>query len=514
MTIREILNYQPNELKFGTSGLRALVTDMTDLECYINTAGFLKFLKDIDQLEDDDGIVYLAGDLRGSTQRILHAVNKAAKDEGCEVVYCGLIPTPAIAFYASERNAPCIMVTGSHIPDDRNGIKFYKTDGEVLKSDEQAIKKAVAEVRQAVYLQGADEAPFDENGMLTEACALPPEEREAADMYIQRYVTVFEGALKGEKVVFYQHSTVGRDLLVDILQAIGAEVMPVGRSDKFVPIDTENVTLEDQTYFKELAREYTDAFAIVSTDGDSDRPFVVDEKGIFNRGDVLGAVVAKWLKADFAAMPVSCSDAVTAELKDSEVDFDLTKIGSPYVIVAMQKALDSGKNRVVGWEVNGGFLLGNDIEVNDETLKKLATRDALLPIIIALIAAKENGESVSELFAKLPQRGTQQGLLDNFPLEISSKIVDGFGHDTAEVRMQLKKFFTDEDGFGDITEINNLDGIRIFFDSGDIAHIRPSGNAPQLRIYSVANNQERADEIVEKALADNGILRKIEKFYS
>ena len=43
--LRDLLTYQPSELKFGTSGLRDLVTEMTDLECYINTFGFIRFLQ-------------------------------------------------------------------------------------------------------------------------------------------------------------------------------------------------------------------------------------------------------------------------------------------------------------------------------------------------------------------------------------------------------------------------------------------------------------------------------------
>ena len=34
----------PTPLAFGTSGLRGLITDITDLEAYINTRGFLAYL--------------------------------------------------------------------------------------------------------------------------------------------------------------------------------------------------------------------------------------------------------------------------------------------------------------------------------------------------------------------------------------------------------------------------------------------------------------------------------------
>ena len=130
--LRDTLTNTPNELAFGTSGLRGLVSDMTDLECYINTAGFLRFLAHAEGLAPN-GAVYLSGDLRHSTPRIMRAAAKAIEDSGHTVVYSGLVPTPSIAYYAMQQHAPCVMVTGSHIPDDRNGIKFYKSDGEVLK---------------------------------------------------------------------------------------------------------------------------------------------------------------------------------------------------------------------------------------------------------------------------------------------------------------------------------------------------------------------------------------------
>lgn len=512
-TLQETLNYTPVELSFGTSGLRGLVTDMTDLECYINTAGFIAFLEAQDEGVKEGNSIYLAGDLRSSTPRITKAVIKAIHDAGMVVEYFGLIPTPAIAFYALQKGVPCIMVTGSHIPDDRNGIKFYKSNGEVLKADETAIKGAVATVRTNVYGTDASQSIFDLGGMLTTDVDVPVEDPAARETYMARYQKVFDGkTFAGKKIVMYQHSAVGRDLIVDLFEKMGADVVPVGRSDVFIPIDTENVTPENQQYFAQLAQQHPDAFAIISTDGDSDRPFVIDENGIFNRGDVLGAVVAEWLKADFAAFPVSASDATTKELDIAGIDWHSTKIGSPYVVVAMQEAQIHGHHRVVGWEVNGGFLLGADIEVNGQQLGALPTRDAVLPIIIALLSASSKGKKVSEIFAALPQRATQAGLIDNFPTEVSGKIIGSFNYDTVEARAALERYFTSERGFGAITGINSVDGVRIFFDNGDIAHLRPSGNAPQLRIYSVAATQERADQIVAMAIAEpDGIFRQMQK---
>jgi phosphomannomutase len=280
----------------------------------------------------------------------------------------------------------------------------------------------------------------------------------------------------------------------------------------FIPIDSENVTAKDEEYFDSLAKEYPDAFAIVSTDGDSDRPFVIDEHGIFHRGDVLGAVVAEWLQADFAAFPVSASDATDKSLSAAGIGWKHTKIGSPHVIACMKDALATGSSRVVGWEVNGGFLLGSDLDVRGKRLGALPTRDAFVAIVIAMLAASEKQLKVSELFAALPQRFSQAGLMNDFPQAVSQKMIQRFDHDTLSTRQALEPYFAKKDGFSAISSLNTLDGIRILFENGEVAHLRPSGNAPQLRVYSVADSQGRADEIVAAALAEpNGIFRTMQR---
>ena len=63
--------------------------------------------------------------------------------------------------------------------------------------------------------------------------------------------------------------------------------------------------------------------------------------------------------------------------------------------------------------------------------------------------------------------------------------------------------------------INVLDGVRIYFHNGDLAHVRPSGNAPQMRIYANSDSQARADEIVELGLREpDGILRQLERAFT
>jgi hypothetical protein len=60
-------------------------------------------------------------------------------------------------------------------------------------------------------------------------------------------------------VVVYQHSAVGRDLLVRVLESLGATAIAVARSGTFVPVDTEDLHEEDDRGFRVLASQSDDS---------------------------------------------------------------------------------------------------------------------------------------------------------------------------------------------------------------------------------------------------------------
>jgi phosphomannomutase len=544
----EFLTKDPVELNFGTSGLRGPVTVMTDMECYINTRAFLDYLKGINNINDDD-VICIAGDLRPSTPRIMSAVEVAIIDSGCKVENCGSIPTPAVAYYAMLQDRAGVMVTGSHIPVDRNGIKYYKRGGEVLKADEAGILAAVATIRSEEYAKNAAETTFDKNGSFKQPRQITPAGETAAQTYIKRYLDVFPPDIfSGKTILVYQHTAVGRDILTYILEKLGAKVIPVKRSEEFLAFDTENITKQDRELFWAIMLEYRGKkpFAMVTTDGDSDRPLIVDENGEAYRGDVLGILVCQYLKARFASVPVSANMAVTIQLEKEGVTLQSTKIGSPYVIEAMNNWIREGKSPVVGRDVNGGFLTGTDIVINGKMLKALPTRDSILPLLCVLAQGVDKKIPVSALFTLLPQYYTDAGLLDNFPPDISKKILayysppeednikqvsyinlkiiaedntrinrelvstNPLGQVLLTIKSELERFFNTNYGFTGIRLINYQDGIRIRFANSDIAHLRPSGNAPQFRVYSNATTQERASEIVKLCLAEpDGIIHQM-----
>src|ERR1700761_6913654 len=535
-SLRSRLNYEPQELGFGTSGRRGKVVDLTQLEVYLNALAELEYLQSLSLAEG--GIqrgdpFYFASDLRPSSSEfvsqeqgrgeIAQAIVAAIADAGMKAVNLGRIPTPALASYALTRSKGSIMVTGSHIPFDRNGYKTNSSRGELLKEQEAPINERVRLVRKRLYEQTWDQSRFDQRGMLKSGHqALPEEHGEARAAYIERFTGFFAGSsLKSKRILVYQHSAVGRDLLVEILQRLGAEVVKGGRSETFVPIDTENIDAAQLAVIQSLADEAAGSGsldAVVSTDGDSDRPLVlgVDRKTgrvQFFGGDLLGMVVAAYLDADAVVVPISCNDAIDRGPLAPVVE-PKTRIGSPFVIAGMEAALAKGKKRVCGWEPNGGFLTGSPISRNEATLSPLLTRDAGLPILGVLFAAEQSGLSLIDMFSRLPKRFSRAALLKQFPRATALKIVGRFSPpaEAQTIKKDLAEFFTPALGFSGIDRVDYTDGVRIFFANGEVAHVRPSGNADELRIYAVADTQSRADAMAAMGIEEpGGILRRMEK---
>jgi len=475
---------------FGTSGARGLATAMTDSVCYAYTQGFLQYLESIGELKGAGGQVAVGGDFRPSSSRVMEAVCRAAEDRGYRPVNCGKIPSPAVALFGLENRIPSFMVTGSHIPDDRNGIKFNKCAGEVLKSDEQGMSSQSVEVNDALF--GAD-------GNFARPGAVPhPVSPEAGENYVMRYLNFFApDALRGMRLGVYQHSAVGRDVLVKILSHLGAEVTPLGRSEKFIPVDTEAIRPEDVQLAADWANSGT-FDALVSADGDSDRPLVSDEKGTWLRGDIAGILCAKFLEADSVSTPVSCNTAV--EKCGWFREIRRTRIGSPFVVAAMMEATAAGAKRVVGYEANGGFLLDSNLLADGKKLRALPTRDAVIVILGILLLARQQRQKISELTASLPARYTASDRLKNFATEKSRSILAAFHSGSAAAdQAAIEHMFG---GIcGRIASLNRTDGLRIIFANDEIIHLRPSGNAPEFRCYAEANTDERAREITALALA-------------
>ena len=470
------MTFQDDDLDrvgFGTSGVRGLVTDLTDTVCAAYTLAFLAHLR---RQGTNADAVALGHDLRPSSPRIAAACAAAIARAGFRPAFCGALPTPALALYALKRSTPAIMITGSHIPFDRNGLKFYGENGEILKADERGIREQLGRL-----------PPGWRDDVTPMPLAAPDPAAEAE--YLARYLTGFQAdLLAGWRIGIYQHSGVARDLLEHLLTALGAQTVALERSDAFVPVDTEAVDPK----LEQRARGWVETHrlnAVISTDGDADRPLIGDESGAFFRGDVVGILTARHLAADIVVTPVSSNTAT--EGCGAFETVVRTRIGSPYVIEAMRDAATAGK-RVVGFEANGGVLTQTELMLGSTRLAPLPTRDAVLPILCLLATARDLGVPLSALRGTMPARFTASGRLAELSPE-RMRALTGLIADEA----QLPRLLPDDN---QIRAIDRTDGTRVTLADGCIVHLRPSGNAPELRCYAEAGDERAAQELVAATL--------------
>ena len=219
---------QPRELQFGTSGRRGEIVHLTPLEIYINVLAELEYLQSRSGMR---GLrarrrVLLSRSTcapvrRGSAGAVVRAVarcrhaareSRADSDAGAGVLRLG-------------RGPASIMVTGSHIPFDRNGYKLNTSRGELLKSHEAPIGEFVARVRERALcaaLRGVAVRRARRFQSSSPAICRPKTTRRARPICAVTGTSSRNVARAASGILLYEHSAVGRDLLVGAPRARSA----------------------------------------------------------------------------------------------------------------------------------------------------------------------------------------------------------------------------------------------------------------------------------------------------
>lgn len=452
-------------IAFGTSGLRGPVVDFDRASVAAHVTAFLGHVGIA-----EGTTVYFGCDLRASSPAISAEVGAAIRACGAVPHWCGVLPTPAIALTALDARAPAIVVTGSHVPEDYNGIKFYKPGGELLKGDEAPIRDHAASL-----LAG---------GLSLDDYTLPGVDPSIAASYVARYIDAFgPQALCGLKLGVFEHSAAGRDLVGEIFAGLGAEIVPFGRSDIFIAVDTEALDPQSVDYCADrIAALGLDA--VVSTDGDGDRPLLIGSDGKPVNGDVLCALAARALGIATVVTPLTSTTAI--EMSGWFDKVVRTRIGSPHVVAAMA---EENAAPIAGFEANGGFLLGSPLDLTNGRLSPLPTRDAILPLVALLGMARTQGVSVEALLADLPARVMKADRLKKVPPDASAALLEEL-LTSAALRARLLPELAAP------AAVDLTDGVRFALEGGGIVHFRASGNAPELRVYVETDFAESTESML------------------
>lgn len=124
---------------FGTDGIRGHAEKLfTDEFCVIIGRCFSQYLLSLPY----KGSIAIGADNRVSSDRIktalISGLNHPIEDQG-------IIPTPALNYYTKIKHMAGLMITGSHISEEENGVKFFFGDKELPKTEEAKLENIISQ---------------------------------------------------------------------------------------------------------------------------------------------------------------------------------------------------------------------------------------------------------------------------------------------------------------------------------------------------------------------------------
>ena len=438
---------------FGTDGVRGVANDELTplLAMQLGQAGAYVLSKE----KEHKPTIMVGCDTRISGDMLANALMAGACSVGANVVYVGVIPTPAIAFLTKKYRVDAgVVISASHNPVEFNGIKFFDGNGFKLPDE-------LEDEIEALIKSGMKDVQFPTGPSVGKI----KYRTDAREEYINHALNSVPVNLKGMKIVVDCAEGASYYTSVETLRELGAEVVAIHNNP-----DGTNINANcGSTHMEELQARvvYEKANIGLAFDGDADRLLAVDETGKQVDGDEIMAIVGNHMKEKGILKDNTIVATVMSNLgfflmgKEQGIHIEQTKVGDRYVLERMQEI---GANL-------GGEQSGHIIFLDENT-----TGDGLLSALHLLRVMVETGKKLSELstvMTVLPQ-ALVGAKVPNHKKESYMEYAE-----IAEAIAKVSKKFAGEG--------------RVL--------IRPSGTEPLVRVMIEGKDQEMI-EAEAKALAE------------
>ena len=429
---------------FGTSGIRGhSVKLFTPQFCFDIGRTFVEFLKRHDLV----GPVAVGMDPRGSSPRIKQELLKGLFSAGVELFDEGATPIPSINWLL--KSTPIVggvMITGSHIAPELNGMKFFAHDEEVSDADQKEIENIYLEIK------GSE---------LSDKLEVHLENR-ARELYLELLQNNISTSFPKWRVAL-DCANGAQSVVIPDFKSLGLEVFEINcdiQSD-FIARDTDTDDKAQVEDLKALVKKEKCDFGI-AFDGDGDRSVFIDENGEFVLGEYSCSLIAKTIESNKIVTTISASQVVDTLGKQVY----RTKVGSPHVIGKMKE-----ETAVFGFEQNGGAIFA-DI---------MYTRDGgMVAVRLLNLFAKHKG-SFSEMVGELPKYHMFRTKVD-YKWELKEEILT-----KAKEKFEGKK--TEE-----------VDGLKMWIDDDTWILFRSSANAPEFRVFAESKDESKAKELLDEGV--------------
>jgi phosphomannomutase / phosphoglucomutase len=427
---------------FGTNGVRGVVGKDLTPELVMTIGQSLGCMR--------KGRIAVGRDTRTSGDMYVTAMKSGLLAAGCDVVDCGILPTPALQYLVREQFDGGAMITASHNPPEYNGVKIIEPDGTEM-GDEETL-----ELEELIFSRSCSPVPWDKTGHEHPAPTL-------IDQYVTAITSRFSGHPgKGMTVVADPGSGPACLTTPRILTDMGCRVITVnGKMDGTFPGRLPEPSAEGLKQCAALVVSSGAAFG-VAHDGDADRAVFIDEEGRFVEENLEFALMARHIchgNKGVIVTPVSTGQVVEIVAKQEGSVVEYTPVGSIYVARTMRSLISQGKNVIFGGEGNGGLIFPDH----------QFCRDGGMTAAMMVQVLSTTGKKLSELVEALPPRCI---IKDKFT-----------ANDSAGILASLKSGYAAE-------KPDETDGLKITR-GNTWALVRASGTEPIIRIIIDADTSEQ-----------------------
>ena len=364
---------------FGTDGIRGTVGEAPMTADFVLRLGYAagKVLAAREKGAADRPGVLIGKDTRISGYMIEAALEAGFSAAGVDVLLCGPLPTPGVAYLTRAlRLAAGVVISASHNPYGDNGIKFFSGNGfKLADAVESEIERAL-------------EQPIGCNA----SAQLGRAQRidDAGGRYVEFCKSTFPAHLdlRGLRVVVDCAHGAAYSVAPNVFHELGADVVPVGVSpDGFNINDLFGATSPAQLQAAVLRHQ---ADLGIALDGDGDRLIMVDAQGALYDGDQLLYAIARHRAGNGKVAGVAGTLMTNLALEQAfarmGVAFARARVGDRYVLEMMREK---------GWQL-GGENSGHIICLDRHT-----TGDGIVSALQVLAAMRESQKTLGELTADL-----------------------------------------------------------------------------------------------------------------
>ncbi|MCM1438943.1 MAG: phosphomannomutase/phosphoglucomutase [Roseburia sp.] len=428
--------------------------------------------------------VAVGNDVRISSENIYAAVQKSVLESGCNLVYCGVSTTPSMYVLLKESDWDCdasVMITASHLPFDRNGLKFFTREGGLSGS----------QIDEIIDLAERGEALPRKLGNLTENSYMNDYCRKLVN--VVRDGTGKSAPLFGKRIIVDASNGVGGFFVKKVLQQLGAitdgsiNVEPDGNFPAHAP------NPEDPAAIQALSDAVLSSHAELGIifDTDVDRAAIVDCDGTQINRNSLIALTAATVLAEKPATIVTDSvttDGLTefiGELGGKHVRF---KRGYKNVIDEALRRNARGEYCPLAMETSGHAAFADNYFMDDGAY-------LVCKLLIAYANQAQKKEKLSDLIADLKLPWEEDEVRVRFNVHSQD-----FKREGARVIEEIK-YFAEHDSRWSLAP-DNYEGARINFKKGEgggWALIRMSVHDPVMPI-NFASTERGGNRKMAKSL--------------